>query len=356
MSDKLVRKALRPLAWAARSLLGTNGLFEQSRRTEAKLDALASDLANRSNAWMAKSEELASAPATKMELAADLLLNGGATYADLTGEPPAVLAPAIHGGGSRLCRQGDYATDAFRYWIGRTGWPLSMHRKLWEWFFVADALWSRGALQAGNRGLGFGVGTEPLTALFAAHDCEVTATDLDPQTSEAGWIQTNQHASGVSALHYPAICSAEKLAQRVTFRPVDMNNIPDDLTNFDFNWSSCSFEHLGSLRRGIDFVVNSMASLRPGGIAVHTTEFNYSSNTETFETPDLSLYRRRDIEELVTELEARGHRVEPVDWSRGAGIADQYVDLPPFNAPMHLRLRLAGFDCTSIGLIVHAKS
>ncbi len=359
MSDNVGRKTLRPLVHFARSVFGTNGLFQKITETNAKLDTLASQLGGYGSKLAASAEERATAPVTKMEAAAALLRRDVATYADLTGEPPPVLEPAVHGGGSRLCRQGDFATDAFRYWIGRTHWPLAMHRKLWEWFFIADVLWSRGVLRPGNRGLGFGVGTEPLTALFAAHDCRIVATDLDPESTRAsqmGWIQTNQHATEMSSLHYPLICPLEKLAERVVFRPVDMNAIPADLTDFDFNWSSCSFEHLGSLRQGIEFVVKSIECLRPGGIAVHTTEFNLTSNTSTFESKDLSLYRRRDIEELIAALEARGHTVEPMDWDRGNGIADRYVDLPPYNAPMHLRLRLAEFDCTSIGLIVHAKT
>jgi Methyltransferase domain len=317
MSDNPVRKTLRPLAHLARSTLGTDGLFGKSLEIEAKLDALISHVANYSAAAItcadqretelkeapskpaARSDEQTLAPITKMEAAAALLLQGGTTYADLTGEPPPVLKPAIHGGGSRLCRQGDYATDAFRYWMGRTHWPIAMHRKLWEWFFIADVLWSRGILRPGSRGLGFGVGTEPLTALFAAHDCQITATDLDSEStlaSQLGWIQTNQHASEMSALHYPLICSKEHLERMVNFRPVNMNDIPLDLNGFDFTWSACSLEHLGSLRHGIEFFVKSIECLRPGGIAVHTTEFNLSSNTSTFETEGLSLYRRCDIE------------------------------------------------------------
>ncbi len=38
--------------------------------------------------------------------------------------------------------------------------------------------------------------------------------------------------------------------QRVQYRYVDMSEIPDDLTGFDFTWSSCAFEHLGDLAAG----------------------------------------------------------------------------------------------------------
>ena len=48
----------------------------------------------------------------------------------------------------------------------------------------------------------------------------------------------------------------------------------------------------------MDFVINSMRVLKPGGVAVHTTEFNLSSNDDTIEARDLCVYRRRDIELL----------------------------------------------------------
>ena len=55
---------------------------------------------------------------------------------------------------------------------------------------VGVALRLRGAGRAGHaavrdsRGLGFGVGREPLVALFASLGCEVMATDLEPERAE----------------------------------------------------------------------------------------------------------------------------------------------------------------------------
>ena len=51
-----------------------------------------------------------------------------------------------------------------------------------------------------------------------------------------------------------------------------MRDLPDDLGSFDFIWSSCSFEHLGSLGEGERFVLEALRFLKPGGVAVHTTE------------------------------------------------------------------------------------
>jgi hypothetical protein len=360
-------------------MLGTDGLYDRCHAIDRKLDSMLGRLDHAPNDTRAMprsepdrqilpqaapvSPQATDQPpqsppdadlVTKMEAAATLLRHR--VYQDLIGDPPQVLQPAVHGGGSRLCQQGDFATDAFRYWMGRLHIPPQMHRKFWEWFFIADVLGSRGLLRDGSRGLGFGVGREPLTALFAAHGCRITATDLATEDAQrSGWADSNQHAGARAALHHESICERDRFDTLVTFRAVDMNAIPSELAGFDFTWSACSLEHLGSLRHGMDFFINSLACLRPGGIAVHTTEFNISSNDDTFETREISLYRRRDIEQLIAELEQRGHRVEPMSWCLGRGFADRYVDLPPFDAPMHLRLKLAGYDCTSIGLIVHAR-
>jgi SAM-dependent methyltransferase len=254
-----------------------------------------------------------------------------------------------------MCRQGDFATDSFRYWMAQMRQPQLMHRKLWEWFFIADALFQRGQLEPGRTGIGFGVGQEPLTPVFASRGCQLVATDMsEHEASSAGWTGQHEHASGVGSLNTLQICDDQTFQRNVGFRVVDMNDIQADLdTQFDFCWSSCALEHLGSLDHGMRFVERSMKVLKPGGIAVHTTEFNMSSDMDTFESPHLSLYRRRDLIELAARLEADGCYVEPIDWDRGQGFADGFVDLPPYRQkPLHLRLRIAEYECTSIGLII----
>lgn len=277
------------------------------------------------------------------------------TYAKLMGSPPAPDEPtAPVRRTSALCVQADFALDAYRYWTRAIGEPPKLHRKQWEFFYICQSLHERGMLEPGRRGLGFGVGTEPLPALFARMECEILATDQDrSEAARAGWLECDEHAAGAADLNRRGLCPPELFADRVTFRVVDMNHIPHDLDGaFDFCWSSCCLEHLGSLRHGIAFVKNSMKTLRPGGVAVHTTEFNLSSNAETLESRDLSLYRRQDIERLISELDALNCRNEPVRWITGDGLVDGYVDLPPFRNEPHLRLRLDRYDCTSIGLIV----
>ena len=116
--------------------------------------------------------------------------------------------------------------------------------------------------------------------LQTTYGCEVVATDLDPDdTRSKDWQDTDQHASGrVEALNSRGICPSDRFFRQVRYRNVDMNFIPEDLRDFDFVWSSCALEHIGSLRHGLDFILHAMDCLKPGGWAIHTTEFNLTSN------------------------------------------------------------------------------
>lgn len=160
-----------------------------------------------------------------------------------------------------------------------------MHRKQWEWCFIIRALLDRGLVREGARGVGFGVGREPIVGALAARGCTLVATDL-PSAADgvAVWHETQQHAASFADLDPRNLCDPELLRARVAFRPLDMRAIPADLTGFDFCWSACAFEHLGTLTAGLEFVERSLAALRPGGTAVHTTEWNVSSNRHTVES------------------------------------------------------------------------
>ncbi|WP_082793571.1 SAM-dependent methyltransferase [Ramlibacter tataouinensis] len=235
--------------------------------------------------------------------------------------------------------------------------PGHLHRKVWEWCFISQALAERGMLEPGRKGLGFAVGQEPLTAAFASCGADILATDLFSEQAQArGWIETAQHAEGFAAINKRGLCDDGALRQRVRFQFADMNAIdPEFEGRFDFVWSACAFEHLGSLEHGARFVLNSMRCLKPGGIAVHTTEYNVSSNGPTVETGATVLYRRRDIEDIVRRLRREGHQIE-VDFRPGRTAADRFIDLPPYKHDVHLKIQIASFVSTSIGLIVRKSA
>ena len=211
-------------------------------------------------------------------------------------------------------------------------------------------------LKPGRRGLGFGVGKEPLAAFFAAQGCTIVATDMDEGLArKAGWLDTNEHAASLAALNEAGLCDTEAFRRLVTFRVADMNAIPDDLRGFDFTWSACSFEHVGSIALGEEFLVKQMESLRPGGVAVHTTEFNVRSDDETLSEGPTVLFRRQDIERIARRLSGLGHEIE-LDLDFGAGLADGTIDVPPYTHNPHLKLQLGGYVTTSIGLVVRKAS
>lgn len=259
---------------------------------------------------------------------------------------------------SCLCTSDQMESDAFRYWTEKLGEQWRLHRKLWEHCVILQALYERDMLRPGRSGLGFAVGEEPLPALMADFGCKVVATDLDSSDQRAeAWAKTAQLACNLDSLNKRQLCEDSVFKERVSFRPVDMNRIPNDLQDFDFTWSSCSFEHCGSIELGKRFLSEQMKCLKPGGIAVHTTEFNLSSTTKTAETGTTVIFRKRDIEAMIVDLQADGHEVAKLQLDLGSKPEDAYVDTPPYTSNVHLKLELFGrYVSTSVVLIIKKSS
>lgn len=255
---------------------------------------------------------------------------------------------------SKLCNQNDFNTIWFKNACEKLKEPFSYHRKLWEYCYIYQALLENGYLSENKKGLGFGVGKEPLVSLFASYGCKITATDLDFEEAKVlGWVDTNQHSKRVDDLNERGICEVSKFYKSVEFKSLDMNYIGEEYSNkFDFTWSSCAFEHLGSIELGKKFIINQMSCLKPGGMAIHTTEYNLSSNEETIDNnKGFVIFRKRDIESIVEQLRLQGYLVE-IDYTVGQGQIESYVDIPPYTNDHHLRLKLGEFESTSIGLII----
>ena len=252
------------------------------------------------------------------------------------------------------CSAADFLDPRFVSASRLLGQQPRFHRKLWEFVYVHYHLDAAGMLAPGRRGIGFGVGNEPLPAVFAARGAEVLATDAPPDIGRAaGWAASAQFASGKAVLPRAGLCDAASFDRLISFRHVDMNAIPSDLSGFDFCWSACCFEHLGSIQAGLDFVSNTVERiLKPGGLAVHTTEFNLASNAATLETGGTVIYRRRDLEALIDGLRARGHEVAPLRIAPDSHPMDGWVDTPPYSGDAHLKLALGQFTATSVGLVI----
>lgn len=267
---------------------------------------------------------------------------------------PGAGSPAVSAfPNSTMCRQDSFEQPYFPYWSAKVGATPVYHRKLWEFVFICQALSERGAIRPGAKGLGFGVGREPLTAFFASEGCDVVASDMAVEEAfKLGWSETVQHAAGLEALRYDHLCPRETFDRRVSFRVCDMNRIPNDLAGFDFCWSACALEHLGSIEQGLAFIERSVECLKPGGWAVHTTEYNVSSNATTIEKGGTVLFRRCDMESLAERLRLKGHVVAPFDFDPGVQPLDNYIDVAPYRHEPHLKLAIEGFATTSMGIIV----
>ncbi len=262
--------------------------------------------------------------------------------------------------------QADMESEWVAYWCHQLKVPVVFHRKLWEHAYILQALYEKDLLKEGVRGLGFGCGREPLPSYFANLGMQVTVTDLAPeQSADLGWVNTRQHTETLEAAFYSNLVEQQTFLRNCSLRYVDMNAIPDDLTDFDFCWSVCSLEHLGSIRQGLDFIENSLKTLRPGGVAIHTTEFNFMNDAQTIDNWPTVLFQRQHFIAIAERLRAAGHTVAELDFSVGNKPLDKFIDVPPWAHDMtgdmaanwepnvaHLKLNIDGFASTCFGLLI----
>ncbi|NOD99479.1 methyltransferase domain-containing protein [Ruegeria sp. HKCCD6228] len=268
--------------------------------------------------------------------------------------------------------QADVQSPWFLYWMDQLQSAPLPHRKLWEFAWILQNLHGHGKLTAGQRALGFGCGTEPFPSYFANLGIDVVATDLAPEEVHGrGWAETGQHTASLDAIYEAKLAPREAFDRHVSLDYVDMNDIPAKYDGqFDFCWSICALEHLGSIKNGLDFIEASLNTLKPGGIALHTTEFNYTEIDLTTDNWQTVLFLRRDFEALAKRLNEAGHTVAPLNFDVGHDPLDCFVDLPPFEFDKfmnyqpddssyregHLKTSVDGFPSTCFGFAVQKKA
>ena len=266
---------------------------------------------------------------------------------------------------SKLCTQADIESDWALFWMDEMKWPRMYHRKGWELAYIAQAFWAAGKLADGMVGFGFGCGKEPLPSLFAKYGARVLATDLGAADAAAQpWVATNQHSHTVATLRKKSICPDESRLNNIEFRSQDMNSLEDDLFGrFDFCWSACALEHLGSIQNGLSFIRNSLRTLKPGGVAVHTTEFSLVPDDPHYEKGATMLFREEHLVNLAVRLKKEGFEIAEFDLRPGDGILDKFADLDSnydFSVKqasrLHLKRAYDGFVNTNVGLIITAPT
>lgn len=263
--------------------------------------------------------------------------------------------PTLENPVSQVATANQLQSPIFQDWCQRLGLPNYPNRKTWEFVYICRVLELNGMIRPGKKGVGFGVGKDPMVAYFAKNGVDVLATDLDINIAkQKGWVHTNQFSKSLDDLNENGITSDKNLRNHVTLQSVDMNSIPENIEGYDFTWSACAFEHLGSIQKGLEFVKNSIKCLKPGGIAVHTTEFNAHSNEETVESGATVLFRQKDIRKLESELALEGHNIS-LNFNFGDSRLDKFYDVPPYSDYTHLKLLIDKHVTTSLGVFIKKK-
>jgi FkbM family methyltransferase len=231
-----------------------------------------------------------------------------------------------------------------------------LHSKQFQYYAIMEAANDvLGNLETNKSAIGFGVGVEPIPAGLGRLGFQVTATDFLEGEIASAWFNTSQLAASAQDLNTREILSAAEFNARVSFKSMDMNNIPESFENcFDFVWSTCALGHIGGYQKGLDFIFNSAKLLRPGGIALHTTELDMSPNSDRFDSPNLSFYKIEDILELKVRLEGVGFEVAdlniPESWTNPS---ERYVVTEPWGDKPHIRIRI--FDREILSLVLRIR-
>ncbi len=271
--------------------------------------------------------------------------------------PAAEPALEIAGLPSRAPHFADVRSAWFSYWVQQLHCTVRPHRKLWEFSVVLQAMYEAGVLAADRKVLGFGVGDEPIPSYLAGLGLNVVATDL-PEAAERDYVLN------------PAFVAAEAFDQRVEVSNLDMRRVDDvTLRGFDACWSCGVLNEMRTIEEALDTAIGIMDVLRPGGIAIHTTEFAFADDT-LFSSRGALVFTRSFFERLADGLNGRGHSVIPLSFDLGSHPLDGYVDLGPFEidaadawndlwredlgAP-HLKLIQSGVRQTSFAFMVRAR-
>jgi SAM-dependent methyltransferase len=185
--------------------------------------------------------------------------------------------------------------------------------------------------------------------VLAGLDVNVTATDQ--ASPDAGWVTSGQYAGQKTKLYYPQYCTPQQFDTYVRYAHADMRHPPCDehLAQFDFVWSLNSLDHLGSIEAANRFIFDSLKCLKPGGRAVHTTEFSVFPESPVREGGTI-FYARECWTELLEALTAANYTVT-MDWDLGSNPLDYWVDVPPYSM-QHMKLHFEGRVCTSVLLVV----
>jgi hypothetical protein len=173
----------------------------------------------------------------------------------------------------------------------------------WRKVYTLQALRRYGMLEPGAVGLGFESTPSGMPAALAAMGTKVVAA------FPARGGTPPKLAALKRDLADRAPCSKTVFEENVSTRIVSWRRLPADLVNFDFLWSTRANEILYSVAATAAFVEETMACLRPGGLAVHTFGYDLAPSGRKIPSTDRIMLQQGDIERIALLLVSRGHEV-----------------------------------------------
>jgi len=184
-------------------------------------------------------------------------------------EPGASAGPLGDPPLNKICDRRDWAHPAWRQALTDLGYsadPARLHRKEWEFAQGVYGLRRLRCLAPEAAALGLGAGAEPIIFFLAGRLRQVVATDL-----YAGDF-SGQEADPRILRDPEAFAPFSYHRDRLEVRRMDATAIDYATESFDLVFSFSSFEHFGSRRAQRRCLGEIHRVLRPGGVAVLTTE------------------------------------------------------------------------------------
>jgi hypothetical protein len=173
----------------------------------------------------------------------------------------------------------------------------------WRAAYILEALKKYGVLEAEAIGLGFDWADSPIPAMIAA-----SGTIVHIVQPRHPFPPEHEHTP-LAGLERPGICDPHAFFERVTTRRADLAPLQHNLRNFDFLWSTNFCERFMSANSAVGFIQDTIAYLRPGGVAVHVLPFDVASIRRAVALPNMMVAQRNQIERLALLIISQNHEI-----------------------------------------------
>ncbi|GMR25066.1 MAG: hypothetical protein BMS9Abin39_0342 [Ignavibacteria bacterium] len=176
---------------------------------------------------------------------------------------------------SKICDAADwFDTELNSIILNELKEPPRFHRKQWEFAMIFLALKKLGCLNDNMTGLSLGGGNERVLYSIAQHINKLTVTDLYDEETTWDCAKTNDPDEYIKASKPFDVDDSKIKALRM-----DMRYLHFEDNTFDFCYSSCAFEHIGTFDDFVQHLDEVYRVLKENGVYVFTTELQIGSNT-----------------------------------------------------------------------------